>query len=266
MADRQAIIDAVEGSIFTLPEVPGVLTVPSIPGIAVMHGILPTPELNAAGKARLTEENVDATIAQVKGLFREAGTVCGWWVTPLSRPDDLETHLTQAGFAEVEQVAGMVLTDLETPIATNPAIRIERAPVSDLADAAPMMARAYGMPEEAGKVLAQFIAAMMEQTDAWWMYLGYMDESLDPVAWSASLFLPGTPVVVLQGAGTLPEFRQQGMYHSMVAHRLRDARERGMEAAVIQGNRETSAPIAAKLGFEEVLPLTLYAWDPASSG
>jgi hypothetical protein len=253
--DQQAIVDAIEGSIFTLPEVPGVITVPTIPGIAVMYGILPSPEVNAAGKARLTAENVDATIEQVKDLFREVSSVCGWWVTPLSRPEDLVTHLTQAGFAEVEQGAGMVLTDLNTPIATNPAIRVERGNKDDL--------RAYGMPQEAGAVTAQFIAALLEHADAGF-YLGYMGDINEPVAWSASLYLPGTPIVALQGAGTLPEFRGQGMYHSMVARRLQDARERGMEAAVIQGNRETSAPIAAKLGFEELLPLTLYAWDPGS--
>lgn len=264
MVEQQAIIDAIEGSIFTIPEMPGVLTVPTIPGIAVMYSIIPSPEINAAGKARLTEENVDATIEQVKDLFREVNTVGGWWVTPISRPEDLAEHLTSAGFAEVEQGAGMALTDLDIPIPTNPAIRVELAPVSAFSDSAPMIARAYGMPEEAGAVTAQFMAALTENADAS-LYLGYVDGSEEPVAFSASLYLPDTPIVVLQGAGTLPEYRQQGMYHSMVARRLKDARERGMEAAVIQGNRETSAPIAAKLGFQELLPLTLYAWDPSSS-
>jgi hypothetical protein len=265
MVERHAIIDAIEGSIFTLPDVPGVNTVLAIPGVAAMHGLMPSPEVNAVGKARLTEENVHATIEQVKEVFREVQKVCGWWVTPLSRPEDLADHLTQAGFAPVTQVSGMVLTNLNTPIATNPAIRVERVQANDLAGAAPMMARAYGMPEEAGTVAAQFMAGVMDHTE-YWFYLGYLGDSEEPVAFSASLFLPGTPILVLQGAGTLPEYREQGMYHTMVARRLQDARERGMEAAVMQGNRETSAPIAEKLGFQELLPMTLYAWDPASSG
>ena len=91
---------------------------------------------------------------------------------------------------------------------------------------------------------AQFIAGVMEHAD-YPIYLAYAGESPEPIAWSGSLFLPGVPIVVLQGAGTLPEHRGQGIYHSMVAQRLQDARERGMQAAVMQANRETSAPIAA---------------------
>ena len=75
MADRQAIVDAIEGSMFTLPDVPGINNVLTIPGVAAMHGIFPSPELNAVGKARLTDENVDATIERVKETFRELGKV-----------------------------------------------------------------------------------------------------------------------------------------------------------------------------------------------
>jgi len=157
----------------------------------------------------------------------------------------------------------MALTDLGAPIATNPAIRIEHVQIDDFVAAAPMVARAYGIPEEMGTVMAQFMAGMMDHADLWG-YLAYLADSEEPVAWSASLFLPGTSVVALQGAGTLREYHGQGFYHTMVARRLRDARDRGMEAAGIQANRATSAPIAEKLGFQEVLPISLYAWDPAS--
>jgi len=262
MVDRQVLMDAVEGSIFTLPDIPGVITVLEIPGIAAMHGPIPSPELNTAGMARLTSETVDGTIAQVQHVFRELNKVCGWWVTPNSRPEDLAEHLEQAGYGPVEYGAGMVLTDLDRPIATNPRIRVERSSPAELAAAAPMVTRSYGLPAEAGDSLVQFMTGVSEHADVG-LYLGYVGDSREPVAWSVSLYLPGVPIVVLQGAGTLPEQRGQGMYSTMVARRLKDARDRGMEAAVIQANRNTSAPIAEKLGFREILPLTLYAWDPA---
>jgi hypothetical protein len=85
------------------------------------------------------------------------------------------------------------------------------------------------------------------------------------VAFVNTPFLLGRLIVVLQGAGTLPEYRGQRIYSTMVARRLEDVRARGVEAAVIQANRATSAPIAAKLGFQEICPLEIYAWDPASS-
>ena len=45
-----------------------------------------------------------------------------------------------------------------------------------------------------------------------------------------------------------------------MAKRLADARAMGMEAAILQADRTTSAPICANLGFEEVCSIDLYAW------
>ena len=49
----------------------------------------------------------------------------------------------------------------------------------------------------------------------------------------------------------------------MVAARLADARAMGKDAAVLQGDRNTSAPICAKLGFKEVCGIDFYSWGNA---
>lgn len=86
MVERQTVIDAIEDSLFSFPDVPGHLWVLSVPGIEGRHTNIPTPELNLVGKTRLTDETVDATIAQVKEIFRHEGKLFGWLVTPDSRP------------------------------------------------------------------------------------------------------------------------------------------------------------------------------------
>ena len=48
-----------------------------------------------------------------------------------------------------------------------------------------------------------------------------------------------------------------------MAARLADARAIGKDTAVLQGDRSTSAPICAKLGFEEVCSIDFYAWGGA---
>jgi predicted GNAT family acetyltransferase len=78
------------------------------------------------------------------------------------------------------------------------------------------------------------------------------------------MFSPkGSPVAVLQGAATLDAHRGHGIYTAMVAARVADARAMGKEAAVLQGDRKTSAPICVKLGFEEVCSVDLYVWAKA---
>jgi hypothetical protein len=49
----------------------------------------------------------------------------------------------------------------------------------------------------------------------------------------------------------------------MLAARIADAHAMGKHAAVLQADRKTSAPICAKLGFEEVCSIDLYAWSKA---
>jgi len=46
-----------------------------------------------------------------------------------------------------------------------------------------------------------------------------------------------------------------------MAKRLADARALGMEAAILQADRRTSAPICANLGFEKVCSIDLYVWE-----
>jgi hypothetical protein len=62
-------------------------------------------------------------------------------------------------------------------------------------------------------------------------------------------------------AATLSEHRGHGIYTAMMAARLASARAMGKDAAVLQGDRKTSAPIAAKLGFEEICSIDFYRWS-----
>jgi predicted GNAT family acetyltransferase len=73
------------------------------------------------------------------------------------------------------------------------------------------------------------------------------------------VYLPDSPTVLLGGAATLEEYRGHGIYTALVARRLADARADRRTAAVIQGDRKTSAPICAKLGFREICGLELFA-------
>jgi hypothetical protein len=262
MLGRETLIDAVEDSLL-FPEVPGHIWLLSVPGIEARRTIIPSPEFNLVGKTRLTKETVDATIAQVKDIFRQEGTLFGWLVTPNSRPADLADHLLQAGFVLAVELSGMALTDLEQEIPTNSEVRVERQDMAEIDGIVPMMVRAYGLPLEAVETMADFSRALARYV-TYWLYVGYLPESDEPVAFALTMILPDSPIVLLGGAATVPERRGRGVYSTLVARRLRDAHERGAQAAVIQANRATSAPIAAKLGFEELLPMTIYAWDPAS--
>ena len=84
----------------------------------------------------------------------------------------------------------------------------------------------------------------------------------EPVAAASTIYDTNDPMVILAGAAVLEEHRGRGIYRSLVRRRLEDVRGEGIEAAVIQAVRSTSAPICRSLGFDEVCSQELYAWSP----
>ena len=154
----------------------------------------------------------------------------------------------------------MSLTDLASPIRGNPSVRVEEVAPADAIREADMMGRAYELPTD----VAAFFVRLLGQKGAIRSrgYFAYLDGNA-PVAWSFLVYIPGTRIVLLGGAATLPEERRNGIYAALVKRRLDDARADGAEAAIIQADRDTSAPICAKLGFRELCGLELYVWTPS---
>jgi N-acetylglutamate synthase-like GNAT family acetyltransferase len=90
------------------------------------------------------------------------------------------------------------------------------------------------------------------------VYLAFVEGVDYPVATAGMLYLPDQPIALLLSSATLPDFRGYGIYTTLIARRLADAHQDGIEAAVIQAVRATSAPICRKLGFVEIMPMELY--------
>ncbi len=259
-ASKTDILHALENSIFEFPEVPGHWEIQTFPGVrahATPH--ISHPFGNMVGVSTLTEENADAVIAQVQDFFGKRHHIVGWWLNPSSTPIDLVTRLEAAGFRKLIEQAGLVLTDLKRDIRSNPSVTVRLATSADRQDVIRLYTTAYPMPEQLSAVYCDLLSLV----DCGGHYLAFLDGIEGPVSVS-SMFSPrGSSVAVMQGAATLSEYRGCGIYTSMVAARLADAHAMGKDAAVLQGDRKTSAPIAAKLGFEEACSIDFYTWGGA---
>lgn len=258
VAERD-LIAAIESTLTFYAPVPGVAEDVGIAGVYGRVTSLSHPLANIVADARLDERNVDAAIARVKERY--AGKAFGWVTGPSTTPSDLPSRLERAGLRSAEHLAGMALTDLDLPIVAPP-VRIEEVAPRDAARESEMMARAYGMPRAVSDLIIGLLGGQREIRVRG--YFAYR-EGDRPVAWSFLVYVPGTPIVVLGGAATVPEARGHGLYTALVKRRLDDARGDGREAAIIQADRATSAPICAKLGFRELCSLEFYAFDPKAA-
>ena len=254
IAERD-LVEAIESTLFMYPAVSGLSQDLGIPGLRGRVTKVSHPMSNLCGDARFSEREADSLVAKVKERY--GGLAFGWVTGPSTRPADLPVRLQAAGLRNVDSIAGMVLTDLSLPIAVNPSVLVREVSWQDAIANSEMMAKAYGLPVQVMRLFNELVAATSDRVRAR-AYVASLDGD-QPVAWSYLVYLPDSPTVLLGGAATLEEYRGHGIYTALVARRLADARADGRTAAVIQGDRKTSAPICAKLGFREICGLEMFA-------
>jgi acetyltransferase (GNAT) family protein len=253
------LIDAIESTLHFYPPVAGLVDALDVPGVKGRVSRSSHPVANLVGMARLDAANANATIERVKGVYRKRGLAFGWITGPNSTPRDLEQRLSAAGLHREDRIAGMAVTDLDMPIDPNPRVVIREVASDEALARNDMMARAYGLPPDVNELFVRLLAAkngIRART-----YFASLGEG-EPIAWSYLVYVPDSPMVLLGGAATLPDARGHGAYTALVKRRLDDARADGREAAVIQADRNTSAPICAKLGFKELCSLEMFVWSP----
>jgi len=226
------LVEAIESTLFIYPAASGLSHDLGIPGLRGRVTKVSHPMSNLCGDARFSEREADSLVAKVKQRYGDLAF--GWVTGPSTRPADLPLRLEAAGLRNVDSVAGLVL-----------------------GVSSEMMAKAYGLPVAVMRLFNELVAATSDRVRSR-AYVASLDGD-QPVAWSYLVYLPDSPTVLLGGAATLEEYRGHGIYTALVARRLADARVDGRTAAVIQGDRKTSAPICAKLGFREICGLEMFA-------
>lgn len=105
--------------------------------------VVPNPYANMMGLAKISEGDFDRVVDAVFAAY--AGAPFGWVVGPLSQPQDLGQRLLARGLVLAEEMLGMVLDDLATPIPENDNVVIRRLTPEEVPDYADGLALAYGM-------------------------------------------------------------------------------------------------------------------------
>jgi len=248
------LVEAIESTLFIFPSVPGLSQDLGIPGLRGRITKVSHPLANLCGDARFSEREADGMIEKVRQRYGDL--TFGWLTGPSTRPGDLPSRLEAAGLQHADSIAGMALTDLALPIEVDLKTQVREVTWAEAIANSEMMARAYGLPIEMMRLFNEIAASSADRVKAR-PYVASIDDEI--VAWAWLVYLPDSPTVLLGGAATLEEHRGHGLYTALVARRLADARADGRTAAIIQGDRKTSAPICAKLGFREICGLEIFA-------
>ena len=88
------------------------------------------------------------------------------------------------------------------------------------------------------------------------VYAAYVEDQPASIAWT---YFPRGPFATLFAGTTIPEYRKQGLYTSLLSIRLKEIRERGYQFAVVEAG-SMSKPILAKHGFQHLTTVYDYEW------
>lgn len=217
--------------------------------------------LNCTGLSTLSDAAAEKTIRDVIRRYTERSKNFCWLVGPSSKPDNLGALLEKFNFVHlpVASMAGMSMHIEKCNLKARDGVIINKEPLTRLTDYIDLMESAYGFGEtsESFAIRSKLIANSGDRGD---LYTASLENSDAPLAYGVSIYYEKEKTVILQGAGTLPDFRGKGIYTSLVAARMNDAKKSGMETAVIQAIKSTSMPICQKIGFQKLCDIDVYAY------
>jgi len=227
----------------------------------------PSPTQSLVCSVQTTEQDLDGTIAEIRGLLREAGySRVVWNIGASCRPEGLPSLLAERGF---------VPATAEPYEPTTTAMALGHAPEG----------RPSGVEARRAANLDEFVQAVEIAIEAFGMTGSDADgwRSAAPTLWAQQdgvhrfvhlAFLGGQPVgfgfnvsgpegLLLGGSGVRPSARGHGAYRALLAARWEDAVALGKPALVVQAGA-MSRPILERCGFEAVCRLDHFDDAPFS--
>lgn len=221
----------------------------------------PSPSPNGIFAAHLSANEADLFVKWVKSQIQNGKAPRKWMTGPTQQPQNLEDLLASNGFVRRTETLGMAL-DLSSLIVdkeTSPSgLEIREANRFSLPDWAQIVGTGlFQCTKSESTAFGKVMGTMMDHNQII-AYLAYCNNK--PVAASMVYFSEG--VAGIYYVATLPEYRGQGIGHSITFAPLLKAREMGYPTAILQAT-EAGASVYRKLGFKGYSLLGRY-WLPDS--
>lgn len=258
--NQSAIADAIEANLagqfaYLVERAPG-SQVLATDDLVVVNSNLPSDTFNCVAGTRLAKDVADRRIPETIHYFRSRGLPFAWWVWPRSRPEDIGRRLIEAGLVLVEQDEGMAmdlsrLADDQRP----KEFQIRQVQSGDdLAAFARIIASLFDPPDVAVETFySQVRLDDISGGAPMRLYLGFAGDV--PVATSVSY--RGGGVVGVYSVATLPGWRGRGFGTAMTVAPLLDARQQGVQVAVLQASGD-GLRIYQRIGFRSFGTFDIY--------
>lgn len=222
----------------------GWLEVSTLGGDDVRNGVI-----HAVLGADDADGVIDATIAR----YAERGSPFRWYIGPSSRPIGLGDRLLARSFAHIDTLAGMCIDTRRDRVVPDPRIAVSELVPSEDEAFVDVILSTYDAPASVRERLLSEIRNS-RGVGIQRHYVARLEGEIVGATSYARLRRGG----FLQGAAVVEASRGRGVYRQMIRARLEALRSEGCDLAVVTARRSTSAPICARLGFEELCAIEVY--------
>ncbi|HEX3014403.1 MAG TPA: GNAT family N-acetyltransferase [Methanobacterium sp.] len=205
--------------------------------------------------ANFKESNASSSIMKVVSRIKELNIHVLWFVSPMSRPENLQNILKDHGFSYRNEWKAMAI-DLKTvPESFDIQEGMEIKEVLNLNELkiwTDILVKSFEFPEIVISYKKYFIKAGLKDLNSHY-YLGFLNGK--PVA--TGVLFNGEGAAGLFYIGTIPKARKQGIAQTMVYYLLNKAKNRGYGISVLQAS-EMGYPVYKKIGFKKYYTTEIY--------
>lgn len=220
----------------------------------------PGVSMGAVLYSSLSAANADAVIGQQIEYFRSLGRPFEWKTYSHDRPADLGERLIAREFRPGERETVLVADAKRAiPSHVERKVRLQRIDTIEKLRWLERFDEAAGLEGlELRSLLATEFLHAPERISIWMALVAEQ-----PVARAWARFYPNRPFAELWGGHTLPPYRGRGIYRSLVAARVAEARAKGAEW-IAANALPTNRPILESLKFRRLVDSTPYLWVPVA--
>jgi GNAT superfamily N-acetyltransferase len=225
----------------------------------VLRWVAPGTATSCIIWSALTDGTADAAIAAQKAYFAGRGTPVEWKYYDYDQPSDLPDRLVAAGFEPEDEEVMLVAetSSIDSAVVLPDGVRL--VPVTDESGLAALM-RVHDLAF-AEHATAEYEDRLRAQLGSEQVQMVVAMAGDEPVSAARVEFVPGTDFAGLWGGGTVPAWRQKGIFKALVAYRADLAAARGYRYLQVDA-LPTSRPILLRLGFQPVASTTPYVFTP----
>lgn len=205
--------------------------------------------MNEVSQVQLADDEADAAIDEILAEYAADNIRFKWVVSPSCRPRDLPRRLIGRGMLPRSCV--VMAADLADLRPDPPAdVTVERVELPTVDAYAATIGAGWG--QDPGSLADYQRRVLADPRHHSWLarVAGEPVGAANHVLFDRSAYLMGGVV--------MPAWRGRGVYRAMVAARLAQIATAGVRLVTIQAIAETSAPILARLGFQEIAELAVF--------